>query len=79
MTITGLPRPLPECSTCGDPMPRAAWRTRRRCAECSSTAELLAAAHTRHDLERVAALTTRRANARIEALAARRAARTVPA
>lgn len=73
--VTGLPRPLPECTDCGAPMPRHVWVTRRRCADCATVAEQLAAAHTRAELDRVAALTTRRAQDRIEALAAKRAAR----
>lgn len=79
MTVTGLPRPLPECSGCGDPLPRAVWRTRRRCAGCATPAERMAAAMTRSELERVTEATTAHVNARIERLAAKRAAREVKA
>lgn len=78
MTVTGLPRPLPECSSCGDPMPRAVWRTRRVCAGCATPAERMAAQHRAAELERATTSTTARVNSRIEALAARRAARTAP-
>jgi len=75
VTISGLPRALPECLSCGAPLPRALWRTRRRCAGCASTTELMAAAMTRAELERVTEATTARVNARIERLAAKRASR----
>ena len=75
MPMTGLPRPLPECTRCGVPLPRAVWRTRRTCRDCATTAELIAAAHTRADLKRVTAATNARVITRIEALAAKRAAR----
>jgi len=78
MPVTGLPRPLPECTRCGAPLPRSVWRTRRNCRGCATTAELLAATHTAADLERLRAATTARVNDRIEALAARRAARPIP-
>lgn len=74
MTITGLPRPLPECR-CGAPLPRPVWRTRRVCAACATPAERMAAVQTATDLERKATQTTRTVNDRIERLAARRAAR----
>lgn len=76
MTITGRPRPLPECRRCSAPMPRAVWRTRKSCADCATPAERMAAAMTAHELERAHQATTRAVDARIEALAAKRAART---
>lgn len=75
MTVTGLPRPLPECAGCGAPLPRPVWRTRRRCADCATPAEMMLAAHTRAELHRASAATTFRVDARIERLAAKRAAR----
>ena len=77
--ITGLPRPLPECPSCGAPLPRAVWRTRRRCDGCATPAERMAAVMTRAELDRVADDTTAAVNARIERLAAKRAAREVKA
>ncbi|WP_157936901.1 hypothetical protein [Geodermatophilus chilensis] len=75
MSVSGLPRPLPECRRCAAPMPRAVWRTRKVCAACATPAERMAAVQTAHDLERAQAATTVRVNGRIEALAAKRAAR----
>lgn len=75
MTVTGLPRPLPECRRCGAPLPRQVWRTRRVCSDCATPAERMAATMTAHELARAAEATTSRVNARIDALAARRAAR----
>jgi hypothetical protein len=75
--IHGLPRPLPECSGCGAPLPRAVWRTRRRCADCATVAERMAAALTRAELDRLTDATTARVNDRIERLASKRAAREV--
>lgn len=77
MTITGRPRPLPECRRCAAPMPRRVWATRRVCAACATPAERMAAAMTRAELERIQQATTARVDARIERLAARRAARAV--
>lgn len=75
MTVTGLPRPLPECRRCQAPMPRPVWRARKVCAGCATPAERMAAVHTATELERATAVTTARVDARIERLAARRAAR----
>lgn len=75
MPVSGLPRPLPECRGCKAPMPRAVWRSRRKCQACATPAEMMAAMHTQEQLRRKSADTTRRVNGRIEALAARRASR----
>lgn len=75
MTVTGKPRPLPECARCAAPMARAVWRTRHVCSDCATPAERMAATQTAHDLARAAERTTERVNARIDELAARRAAR----
>lgn len=75
MTVTGLPRPLPECRECRAPLPRDVARTRRVCAGCATPAERMAATHVAAGLAKVAASTTRTVNDRIERLAARRAAR----
>lgn len=77
--ISGLPRPLPECAGCSAPLQRSVWRTRRRCAGCATTAERMAAALTRAELERLTVATTARVDARIERLASKRAAREVKA
>lgn len=74
MTVTGLPRPLPECRRCGAPLPRQVWRTRKVCAGCATPAERMAATMTAHELQRAAEATTSRVNARIDQLAAKRAA-----
>ena len=74
MAVSGLPRPLPECTGCGDPLPRAVWRIRRKCRGCATPAELMAAQHRATHFDRTAETTTRRVNARIERLAAKRAA-----
>lgn len=74
MTVSGLPRPLPECRRCSAPLPRAVWRTRRVCAHCATPAERMAATQTAADLERAQTRTTARVDARIERLAAKRAA-----
>lgn len=75
MTITGRPRPLPECRRCNAPMPRRVWATRRVCSDCATPAERMAAAMTAADLRRTQEATTARVNARIDELAAKRAAR----
>ena len=53
MTITGRPRPLPECRRCSAPLPRTVWRARTVCADCATPAERMAATMTTSQLERV--------------------------
>lgn len=83
MTLSGLPKPLPECSRCGIPMRRNRWAvTTGVCSSCTTPAEAMRAA------QRAARLTAvddpgtaghRRTDARIERLAARRADRAAAA
>lgn len=77
--VTGLPRPLPECTRCQTPIRRArATVTRNVCRSCLTPAEAIAAKHREIHVERLAVDSTtvdRRVNARIDQLAAKRAAR----
>lgn len=83
MAIRGLPRPLPECKECGDPMRRPQWTaTNGYCSkpDCLTPARAMAAAHKRAHMARLAADSTtvnRRVQARIDELAAKRQARTL--
>lgn len=79
MAIRGLPRPLPECKECGDPVRRQTWtETGGYCRkpDCLTPARAMAAAHRREHLARLARETTssvnRRVDARIADLAAKR-------
>lgn len=79
MAIKGLPRPLPECKECGDPVRRQLHQETGgycRKPDCLTPARAMAAEHRRQHLRRLAAegpgATSRRADARIAALAARR-------
>lgn len=75
MTVTGRPRPLPECRECRDPLPRDVARTRRVCASCATPAERMRATHIAAHLAKLPRTSRRDTDARIERLAARRAAR----
>lgn len=74
--ISGLPRPLPECGGCGDPMARAAFvESGGKCTGCLTLAETLQRVHNRRRLAQVTEAAGRRAQARIDALAAKRLGR----
>lgn len=82
MAIRGLPRPLPECKECGDPVRRQLhMETGGYCRkpDCLTPARAMAAEHRRQHLRRLQAessrATSRRVDARIADLAARRQAR----
>lgn len=80
MAITGLPRPLPECSRCHAPIRRQRVAVAGRlCQGCQTPAEAMAERHRVEQLQRLAregtASTGARVDARIAALAAKRADR----
>lgn len=76
MSISGLPRPLPECSRCGAAMRRNRWAvTTGVCRSCATPAEAMGAAQRAGRLNAVRQPSRLTTDARIERLAARRAAR----
>lgn len=77
MAIRGLPRPLPECKGCGDPMARATHADQLgKCSDCQTPADRMAAEHRRQHLRRLASdstgATNQRVDNRIASLAAKR-------
>lgn len=80
MAISGLPRPLPECTRCGNPIRRQRVAVAGRiCQGCQTPAEAMAERHRVEELRRLAvdgpARVSARVDARIAALAAKRADR----
>lgn len=78
MAIKGLPRALPECSDCKDPVRRPTWTANGgKCSGCMTPADRMRAEQRRLHLAKLAADQYRRPSveARIDELAARRAAR----
>lgn len=80
MAITGLPRTLPECSGCKDPVRRPTWSENDgKCNKCATPADRMRAAHKRAAKARLAQGSTSRGmkatDDRIASLAAKRADR----
>lgn len=81
MAIRGLPRPLPECSGCKDPVRRPTWQENDgKCNGCATPADRMRAAHKRAAKARLAAGSTtgrgmKATDDRIAKLAAKRADR----
>ncbi len=82
MAIKGLPRPLPECKECGDPVRRDVWAATSgycRKPDCLTPARAMAAEHRRQHLARLSRETTsttqKRVDDRIATLAAKRQSR----
>ena len=79
MAITGLPRTLPECSGCGDPVRRPTWTENDgKCNGCATPADRMRAQHKRMARMRAAqgnGRGSRSTDERIARLAAKRADR----
>lgn len=77
MTARDLPRPLPECARCHDPMRRRTWAAAAGvCARCQTKPERLATAQRAARLATARTRSTASTDDRINRLAAKRAART---